>query len=168
MPNFVPNMVMWWPTCNCNTCTRGHRASFLILLMMGAWRSKHVEWLCRIKPAQRCIKLVFYLTYTTMHRNTKVKFSDAKQARYIHNYRNIKTKLYRTNAAIWYNKICRQKQLTPAHINIRIKGKNQQRQNTLRTAYLYRINQVVSSLIWWCDDLPATVTPVPGAAVPVF
>jgi len=26
-----------------------------------------------IKPAQCCIKLVFYLTYTAMHRNTKVK-----------------------------------------------------------------------------------------------
>ena len=26
----------------------------------------------------------------------------------------------------------------------------------------------VSSLIWWCDDLPATITPVPGAAVPFF
>ena len=40
---------MWWPTCNYNTCTRGRRASFLILLMMGAWRPKHVEWLCRNK-----------------------------------------------------------------------------------------------------------------------
>jgi hypothetical protein len=39
----VPNMVMWWPTCNYNTCTRGRRASFLILLMMGAWRPKHVS-----------------------------------------------------------------------------------------------------------------------------
>ena len=29
-----------------------------------------------IKPAQCCIKLVFYLTYTTMHGNTKVKFTD--------------------------------------------------------------------------------------------
>ena len=45
----VPNMVMWWPTCNYNTCSRGRRASFLILLMMGAWRLKHVEWLCRNK-----------------------------------------------------------------------------------------------------------------------
>ena len=45
----VPNMVMWWPTCSYNTCTRGRRASFLILLMMGAWRPKHVEWLCRNK-----------------------------------------------------------------------------------------------------------------------
>ena len=40
---------MWWPTCNYNTCTRGRRASFLILLMMGALRPKHVEWLCRNK-----------------------------------------------------------------------------------------------------------------------
>jgi hypothetical protein len=28
-----------------------------------------------IKPAQCCIKLVFYLTYTMMHGNTKVKFN---------------------------------------------------------------------------------------------
>jgi hypothetical protein len=41
----IPNMVMWWTTCNYNTCTKGRRASFLILLMMGAWRPKHVEWL---------------------------------------------------------------------------------------------------------------------------
>ena len=47
--DFGPNMVMWWPTCNYNTCTRGRRATFLILLMMGAWRLKHVEWLCRNK-----------------------------------------------------------------------------------------------------------------------
>jgi len=40
---------MWSPTCNYNTCTRGRRARFLILPMMGAWRPKHVEWLCRNK-----------------------------------------------------------------------------------------------------------------------
>ena len=28
-----------------------------------------------IKPAQRCMKLVFYLTYTTMHGNTKLKYA---------------------------------------------------------------------------------------------
>jgi len=55
-------------------------------------------------------------------------------------------KVYRTNAAIWYNKICRQKQLTPSYINIRIKGKNQQCQNTLRTAKLYHINQQIKFL----------------------
>jgi hypothetical protein len=86
----------------------------------------------------------FYLTYTMMHGNTKLKFSDAKQARHIYNYKKIKIKLYRTNAAIWYNKICRQKQLTPSYINICIKGKNQQCQNKLRTANLYRIKHAFS------------------------
>ena len=52
---------------------------------------------------------VFHLTYTMMHGSTKLKFSDAKEAKEIYNYKNIKRKLYRTNAAIWYNKIYRQK-----------------------------------------------------------
>ena len=124
-----------------------------------------------IKPAQCCIKLVFHLTYTMMHGNTKLKFCDAKQARNIYNYKNIKRKLYRTNTAILYNKICRQKQLTPSYINIRIKVKNKQSRNTLRTANLYRINQEiiflyakksklngVSFLIWRSEDPPANIT----------
>jgi hypothetical protein len=35
-----------------------------------------------------------------MHGNTKLKFSDARQARELYNYKNIKRKLYRTNATI--------------------------------------------------------------------
>jgi hypothetical protein len=58
-----------------------------------------------------------------MHRNINIKFIDAKQAREIYQYKNIKDKLYRTNATIWYNKICWQKQLTPTYINICINGK---------------------------------------------
>ena len=41
----------------------------------GRLRPKHVEDSAEIKPAQCCIKLVFYLTYTMMHGNTKLKFS---------------------------------------------------------------------------------------------
>jgi len=40
-------------------------------------------------------------------------FINAKQAKETYQYRNIKGKLYKTNAAIWYNKICREKQPTP-------------------------------------------------------
>ena len=40
-----------------------------------------------------------------------LKFIDAKQAKDLYNYKNIKRKLYRTNAAIWYNKNCRHKHL---------------------------------------------------------
>ena len=91
-----------------NTCMRGRRASFFNTPDDGRLTPET----CRVtaekkNPAQCWFKLVFYLTCTTMHGNTNVTFSDAKQARDIYNYKNIKRKLYRTNAAIWYNKICR-------------------------------------------------------------
>ena len=38
----------------------------------------------------------------------------------IYKYKNIKTKLYKKNAAIWYNKTCRLKQITPRYINIKV------------------------------------------------
>jgi hypothetical protein len=72
-----------------------------------------------------------------MRGNTKLKFIDAKQATDIYNYKKIQTKLYRTNAAICYNTICRQKQLTSSYINSSIKGKNQQCQNTLKEVRIH-------------------------------
>ena len=41
-----------------------------------------------------------------MHGNTKIKFVNAKQAKTYYNYKNNKRKMYRINAAIWYNKKC--------------------------------------------------------------
>jgi hypothetical protein len=43
-----------------------------------------------------------------------VKFIHAKQAKEIHQYQNTKRKLYRTNAAIWYNKT-RREHFQPIH-----------------------------------------------------
>ena len=48
-----------------------------------------------------------------MHSPYNVKFINAQQAKQTYKYKNIKEKLYKNNAAIWYNKSCRQKQLTP-------------------------------------------------------
>jgi hypothetical protein len=48
-----------------------------------------------------------------MHGHMNVKFVNVKQAKETYQYRNAREKLYKTNAAIWYNKICREKQLTP-------------------------------------------------------
>ena len=39
---------------------------------------------------------------------TNIKFVDAQQAKLAYQYKNTKGKLYKTNAAIWFNKICRQ------------------------------------------------------------
>jgi hypothetical protein len=38
-----------------------------------------------------------------MHGAMNVKFINAKQAKETHQYTNIKRKLYKTKAAIWYN-----------------------------------------------------------------
>jgi hypothetical protein len=48
-----------------------------------------------------------------------VKFVSAKQVKETYQYRNIKEIPYKTNAAIWYNKICREKQLAPNYISIK-------------------------------------------------
>jgi hypothetical protein len=81
-----------------------------------------------------------------MYGTMNIKFNDAKQAIEVFQYKNTKRKLYRTNAAIWYNKTCRQKKLTPAYINIHMNGTNQQCRRTLRAAKHYRINQEISFL----------------------
>jgi hypothetical protein len=47
-----------------------------------------------------------------------IKFISAKQAKETYQYRNIEGKLYKTNAAVWYNKNCKEKQLALNHISI--------------------------------------------------
>ena len=39
-----------------------------------------------------------------MHGQQNIKICNAKQAKHLYRYKNIKTKLYKCNAAIWYNK----------------------------------------------------------------
>jgi hypothetical protein len=72
-----------------------------------------------------------------------IKFIEAKQAKELYQFKNIKIKLYRTNATICYNKICWQKRLTPKYTNIRINGKSQQCQKTVKEDAHFRINQEI-------------------------
>ena len=58
-----------------------------------------------------------------MHGLQNIKFGDAKPT---HQFKNINIKLYKTNAAIWYNKMCRLKQLTPNYIHVKVNGNNPQ------------------------------------------
>jgi hypothetical protein len=81
-----------------------------------------------------------------MHGHPNVKFAIAKQAKDTLSYKNIKRKLHRTTAAIWYNKICRSKHLTPNYTAIRINGNKRQDRNTIQAATIYRINQEVKFL----------------------
>ena len=81
-----------------------------------------------------------------MHVPMNVKFINAKQVKDIHQCINIKRKLCKTNAAIWYNKTCRDKQITRKYISLRRNGKNRQCQKTLKTATPYRMNQEIKLL----------------------
>ena len=55
-----------------------------------------------------------------MHGNTKIKFVNAKQTKTYYNYKNNKRKMYRINAAIWYNKKCKLQGITPNYVNIKV------------------------------------------------
>jgi len=58
----------------------------------------------------------FIKNYCMMHGQQNVKFFSAKQATQIYKFKNIKTKLYKNNAAIWYNNTCRLRVYSqPAH-----------------------------------------------------
>jgi len=56
-----------------------------------------------------------------MHGAT-IKIVSAQQAKLDNNYKNTKLKLLKTNAAIWFNEMCKIKQLKPNYINIKING----------------------------------------------
>ena len=51
---------------------------------------------------------LFLLNHTAMHGSMNIKFINAKQATETHGYKNTKRELYKTNAAIWFNKSCRE------------------------------------------------------------
>jgi hypothetical protein len=54
-----------------------------------------------------------------MHGPVNDRFINAKQVKGTYQYRKIKRKLYKINAAIWFNKICREKQPAPKYISIK-------------------------------------------------
>jgi len=55
-----------------------------------------------------------------MHGET-VKFVGAQQTKLYKIYKNTKLKLLKTNAAVWFNKMCRDTQLQPRYISFKKK-----------------------------------------------
>jgi len=60
----------------------------------------------------------------------------AKQTKHVLQYKNIKTVLYKNNAAIWYNKTCRIKLLTPTYISIKVNRHKQRSQKNEECCHL--------------------------------
>jgi len=71
---------------------------------------------------------------------------NAPQAKTHIKYKNTKLKLLKTNAAIWFNKVCRTKGVKPNYINIRTNGRSLQDKKTTTNAIRFRINQEIKFL----------------------
>ena len=69
---------------------------------------------------------------------------NAQQTKLNNSYKNTKLKLLKTNAAIWFNKMCKIKQLKPN--NIKINGQKPQDKKTNIIAIRFRINQEIKFL----------------------
>jgi hypothetical protein len=88
---------------------------------------------------------VLYLN-NNQHGMRNIKFANDKQAKEIDLYENIRTKLQKTKAAIWYDKTCKQLQLSPNCIHIQVSGSSRQSYNTLKTATQFHIKHTVKYL----------------------
>ena len=65
------------------------------------------------------ICICWQFTSRSLWTNSTLKIVDAKHARLHNSFKNTKCKLLRTNATIWFNKMCRIKEVKLNYINIR-------------------------------------------------
>ena len=86
-----------------------------------------------------------YVNCDNMH-GEKLKICNAQQAKIWNIYKNTKLKLLKTNATIWFNKICRIRGLKPNYIKLTINGKTQRDKKTITNAIRFRINQEIKFL----------------------
>ena len=68
-----------------------------------------------------------------------MKIVIAQQAKPLNTYKNTRMKLLKTNAAIWFNKVCKTKELQPTYINIRSNGKTDRDHKMINLAVRHRI-----------------------------
>jgi hypothetical protein len=81
-----------------------------------------------------------------MQGTTFQNFQMPNRHKELYAFRNTKRKIYKTNAAIWFNKLCRERQITPGYICIKINGSKQQDKNTLKMATRHRLGQEIKFL----------------------
>jgi len=70
-----------------------------------------------------------------------IKIVNAQQAKDIHHYKNIKGKVYKINASIWFNTVCRTYHFTPNFVHIEVNGTNYRCHKTLDAANTFQLNQ---------------------------
>jgi len=70
-----------------------------------------------------------------------MKFGNAQKAKLCNNYQNTKLKLLKTNAAIWFNRMCKIKHMKPNYIHFKTNMMTPQDRKTTSHAIQYRITQ---------------------------
>ena len=86
---------------------------------------------------------VLLIMLLSMHGST-MKLSNTQQAKIINNYQNTRLKLLKTNAAVWFNRMCKIKQVKPNYIHFRTNRKTRQDIKTVLQATQYRITQEIN------------------------
>jgi hypothetical protein len=74
-----------------------------------------------------------------MHGQQNIKICNAEQAKHLYRYKNIKTKLHKCNAAICYNKTCREFFLHGRTTKISAEGEN-------TIGYMYNLDLLMMGL----------------------
>ena len=84
---------------------------------------------------------MYFIFQTKMQGKTTQSLQMPNRHKEIYTFRNTKRKIYKTNAAIWFNKICRERKITPGYISIKINGNKQKDKNTLKSfIYSFSLN----------------------------
>jgi hypothetical protein len=85
-------------------------------------------------------------------RTRKVKFI-ASQARTVNLYKNLRSKLLKCCANIYFNKKCLQKKIIPKCVNIKVANTSPAAQTTMKKAQLIRIKEEIRMLYKKKDKL---------------
>ena len=75
-----------------------------------------------------------------------LKLIEASQAKLVNRYINTKRKLLTTNAHIWFNRTCQNKNITPRYANLKLKGSNNATKLTQKQLIKIRINNELKFL----------------------
>jgi hypothetical protein len=71
---------------------------------------------------------------------------NAQQARITHHYKNTTEKLFKTNPALWFDKLHKLNCLMPKYTHIKVNGNNSQSTNTKNAEVRCRVNQELTFL----------------------
>ena len=107
------------------------------------WNFQKLQWIT-YSTTKNCTKLIYYIKEKCAVQ--VFKMINAQQTKLYNTYKNTKLKLLKTNAAIWFKKMCRANRLTTKYFNIRINDNKQQTRKTRLAAIKYRINQEIRFL----------------------